>query len=740
MKTAARDILGEILTSGVDVHRCAAARALGEIATPGTVGLLRKALLDEDPDVRTDAAEALARLADPDCAEALMENLVGDPEPDVKKAALQGLVHMRHTPVIGLLRKLAVSRTEEIVWDEDEFYTEGWDSWVDLQLLAIQGLAELGAVEGVPDILKAMADEFGQDLTEPGTRALARLGAPGAEALGILLESDAVRLRRRVADAVASCDNPHAVPLIERMLKDTAPAVRQISALGLDPADPRLEPMFDDPDAKVRASIVNHAGASFPQKVAGLVDDPEPTVRIQVFRIIAARPELFTGEEEELAEALKKAIAGEARAASAAAIALVALKGEEGIMGMPSALLNAEKPLEFRLGLIEALKRAGPVAVPHLLRAAGDDSRRIRLNALTAVVDFAANDPIWPNPAGEGLLAALNGELVVPPDAPQQEETPQEAEAEAGAEGIPDGGEAEAEAGEVPDLAASLTAAPESTLDSIISGGGAETTDEEPGPEPFELDEQAQRLIRLAERRKMAKRKVSLEVEVAPHLDVRRFAANLLGEVVNPDVTEALLVVLDDDDAELREAALASLVQHGERTGRLPDHAAGPLLTLATAGNDGEGGTELRVLALRALGRVEGEEAEAVLRQHLADPDPLLRIEAVRALGNRAIADRQIEQCLEDDYPGVCLEAATSLIRTRGEEAAGPLAAFAFRHNGTYRQEIGRLLGAHAPRGGTEALLAVLQDEGMRRSWLVAIDALAEIFRHENDQEELKIA
>ena len=736
MKTAARDILGEILTSGVDVHRCAAARALGEIAAPGASGLLRKALLDEDPDVRTDAAEALARLADPDCAEALMENLVGDPEPDVKKAALRGLVKMRHAPVIGLLRKLAVSRTEEIVWDEDEFYTEGWDSWVDLQLLAIQGLAELGAVEGVPDILKAMADEFGQDLTEPGTRALARLGAPGAEALGILLESDAVRLRRRVADAVAACDNPHAAPLIERMLKDTAPAVRQIAALGLDPADPRLEPMFDDPDAKVRASIVHHAGASFPQKVAGLVDDPEPAVRIQVFRIIAARPELFGGEEEELADALKRAIAGEAKAASAAAIALVALKGEEGIRGMPSALLNAEKPLEFRLGLIEALKRAGPVAVPHLLCAAGDDNRRIRLNALTAVVDFAANDPIWPNAAGEGLLAALNGELVVPPDEPQQEGAPREATAEA--EETPDKGEAEAE--EVPDLAAPVADVQDSTLDSIISGGGTETTEEAPEPEAFELDEQAQRLIRLAEQRKMAKRKVSLEVEVAPHLDVRRFAATLLGEVVNPDVTEALLAVLDDDDAELREAALSSLVQHGERTGRLPDHAAGPLLALATAGDEGDGGTELRVLALRALGRVEGEEAEAVLRQHLADPDPLLRVEAVRALGNRGIADRQVEQCLEDDYPGVCLEAATSLIRNRGEEAAGPLAAFAFRHNGTYRHEIGRMLGAHAPRGGTEAMLAVLQDEEMRRSWLVAIDALAEIFRHENDQEELKIA
>ena len=79
-----------ILEGGADVHRCAAARALGQIKAPGSVDALIKALLDEDSDVRTDAAEALLALDDPSAAKALMRSLLGDPEPDVKKGRLAG--------------------------------------------------------------------------------------------------------------------------------------------------------------------------------------------------------------------------------------------------------------------------------------------------------------------------------------------------------------------------------------------------------------------------------------------------------------------------------------------------------------------------------------------------------------------------------------------------------------------------------------------------------------------------
>jgi len=70
-------VLSEILDNGVDVHRCLAAQALGSIGGEAVVEPLIAALLDEDEDVRTDAAAALSKLADPRSGKQLMENLLG---------------------------------------------------------------------------------------------------------------------------------------------------------------------------------------------------------------------------------------------------------------------------------------------------------------------------------------------------------------------------------------------------------------------------------------------------------------------------------------------------------------------------------------------------------------------------------------------------------------------------------------------------------------------------------------
>ncbi len=48
--------LSSILRDGVDIHRCAAAQALGAIGNTASVDILIEALLDEDEDVRPAAA------------------------------------------------------------------------------------------------------------------------------------------------------------------------------------------------------------------------------------------------------------------------------------------------------------------------------------------------------------------------------------------------------------------------------------------------------------------------------------------------------------------------------------------------------------------------------------------------------------------------------------------------------------------------------------------------------------
>jgi HEAT repeat protein len=753
-------VLSEILLEGVDVHRCAAARALGQIADQRSAGALQKALLDEDPDVRADAASALGEIAahgsTGDCAAdyagALMENLLGDPECDVKKAAIAALVEMDHRPLIPVLHSLVVSRGDEIAWDEDEIYTDGWDSWLDIQLMAIKGLGEFGAEEAVPEIVAALDDEMGQDISETAISALVKLGRPGAEALSRLMARGDARRRRRIADALSASSSPDLDALRDRCLGDDSAEVRLPVAVSMakqKPADPRLEPLFDDLDARVRMAMVTHAGARFPGLVRQRMDDPNSAVRAAAFAVVASCPELFT--EDGLADTVRTAISGEPGVATQAALAWVALVGEDALPALGRSLNDAQVPIAFRIGVIGSLQKIGRACVPYLLSVAGDENRQLRLATLTALADFAARDAIWPNSAGDGLLAALSGELV-----PEPEEIPEDTPVETPEEFLdnspiefpvdlppetdrPSETDLETDDGSGPESAAPAQEqrAP-STLDLILSGQADKAeagVEEEAAPAPIELTEDQHRLMALSKQRAISKKKIALESTVPPHLDVPRFAARLLGDVVHPDVTAHLIAALAGDDGEMHQAALNSLVQHGEKLGSLPKTGLEPLLTCIGGEN-----ADLRRLAVRALGWLDSEGVDQTLQGLLCDNDPHIRLEAVRALDLRGVADDRILACLKDEYSGVRLAAAAALARHRGPEVAGPLVEFAFADDGMYRRDVGRILGAFAREPATEKLLGILADDSLKRHWLVAIEALAEMYQQPEPQIELKVA
>ena len=83
------------------------------------------------------------------------------------------------------------------------------------------------------------------------------------------------------------------------------------------------------------------------------------------------------------------------------------------------------------------------------------------------------------------------------------------------------------------------------------------------------------------------------------------------------------------------------------------------------------------------------------------------------------VADQAIEACLTDSYLGVGLAAAKSLARHRDAGAVDALIDFAFRNDGTYRRDIGKLLGRFAPEPGAQRLIEILHDDRFRRDWLV---------------------
>ncbi len=725
MKTKARDRLTNILTDGIDVHRCAAARALGSMGLPESTGPLVAALLDEDPDVRTDAAFALGELNDPATAEKLMENLVGDPESDVKRAAIKALIAMRYEPVVPLLRKLAVSRSEEdVAWDEEAFYTDEWDSWIDIQMSAFEGLGVFAPEEAVPEIIEAMLDDEAQDLTEPGLRALARMGEAGALAIIDQYGLGDTRMCRRIVRAVGMSDNPHLDDLRGGMVTDIKPEIRRLALENLDATDERLKPLFGDEDGSVRAAVVKYAGLQNTLLLWDLIKDPAPEVRIEVFKIIKANPDKF--RDEDLVSAVQKAITGDPDAAKQAALALIALKGPEAAKGLLHVLSNAEIPQKFRVGVIEAIEKAGDIAVPALLQAAGDADRQLRLAALTALAEIASNDPKWPNDAGLGLITGLNGELVLPPEEVVEEVIEKEPLPEITEEIA---NEIDAELPLVAEKIEPVT----STLEAIKSNVPAAPVAE---PEEIEISEETQRFLDMTKRRKLGKRKLSWDTMASPHEDVQRFSARLLGSVVHKDVTDALIATLTQDtDEETRNGALFSLAKHGEKTGTMPEEALAPLQDLLNSDVP-----ETRALALRSMGWIKGADMDATLETFLTDPDPLVRVEAVKAMDHRNLATDTLINALNDKYQGVGIAAARALARLFGDDSADALVLFAVTNDGTYRRDIGKLLGQYAPDAGAARLLELLADEDQKSRWLVAIDALAELFQQPLQAETLKVA
>lgn len=729
MKVKANDRLTAILTDGIDVHRCAAARALGALGLPQSTAVLVKALLDEDPDVRVDAATALADVQDPKSARKLMDNLIGDPDADVKKMAITALVAMNYTPIIPILRLLTVSRGEDqIAWDEDEFYADGWDSWIDIQLASIEGLAAFAPTEAVPDILEALSDEMGQDLIEPGLRALARMGKAGADAVVSQYAHGNARLSRSVARAVGQSDNPHLDDLRGQLLADPSATIRALALQNLVATDTRLAPLFGDADPVVRAAVVQHAGLNNLPLLWDMIEDDAADVRVEVFKIIAANPDAFS--DEKLIEAVKKAIQGDPTAAKQAALALFALQGPKVAKGLTHVLGNSEIPRDFRIGVLETLEKAGQIAVPALLEAAGDEDRQLRLASLTVLANIAAADPAWPNDAGDGLLLALKGELILPPEEePEVEEVAPEPEVELDAAEME---EIEQEIADSLPLVAE-DAAEGSTLQSIMANKPDEPMAE---PEEIVLTDDQERMLDMARFRKLSKRKVSWETAVAPYLDVQRFSARLLGQVVNADVLEALILALDGEiDSETREAVLFSLARHGQETGELPEILAEPMQALLA-----DKQSETKVLATRVLGWVSGDQITQQLEVLLGNVDQLVRVEAVQALDHRNVAGEAVRKALWDKYLGVGIAAARALARIEGDKAVDVLVNFAVQHDGTYRRDIGRLLGQYAPLQGAKRLLDLLNDENKKTYWLVAIDALAELYQQPEPADTLLVA
>ncbi len=707
--------LAEFVTDGVDILRCAAARTLGRIGQQAAAPALQKALLDEDADVRTDVMTGLVNLADPSTADAIMENFLGDPCPEVKLAAIEALAKLHHEPAYPYLIKLVTERDPEINWDEQSFFEDGWDDWLDVQFAAIKAVGDLGLEEAVPQILAAMNDEMGQDVTSVSIPALARLGDPGIEAINALLVDSDSRVRRRICEELVPGRSTKMDKALDRCLKDKDAEVRQNAfktLLEYNSDDKRLAAFIRDEDADIRVMALEKIGDKYPSTIMESLQDNAAKVRQAAFRVIVRAPEKFA--REGFSEIVQQSIGGNPAVGGDAAVAWASLIGEASAPSLGQALENDSQPEPFRLGLVESLGLLGEAGFSYLAKAAGDANRQVRLKALTLLAETAKNTP-WPNKAGETLLAALNGDLVAAPEEPEQAEEAEQDIAVLDEPEVKEGGE-EKEA--------------VSTLEQLVNKG-IQTESPESDPEDIEevyLDEDDEHFINLSKLRALKKGKVSLDVEVAPHQDVRRFAARLLSDINRQGVVDALVETLGEDDVELKTAvldSLACLAESGEKPG---EKAADHILPEVSSVN-----ATVRLLAVRCLGWIGGKDVVDTLKQLAAEKDTAIRQEAVRSLGRLGEAREILVESLNDEYPGVRITAARWLAQNPDKDTIKQLVALTCGFEGMHGQDVASFLKPGDVPEAVELYLKVLEDEESKRVWRIAIDALGEVLAGRGD-------
>ena len=243
------------LADDSNVIRCAAAQVTAMLGDSQIAEPLVELLLDEDPDVRADAMAALVRCARPQDADAMLDSLAGDPEPDVKRAAIRSLTRLKHGPSLPLIAALAADRSEDqVAWQDD---TIGWDEWNDIQPEAIEALGAFGSETMVSTLREIYAGEWGPDLESLIFAALAKIPGSGIQALVDHASTTVGKTRSRAITALMQADPQLLEPLIPslRNSDDTDGRLLAIHALA-DDRDTLAEMALGDPSGPVRRAAL----------------------------------------------------------------------------------------------------------------------------------------------------------------------------------------------------------------------------------------------------------------------------------------------------------------------------------------------------------------------------------------------------------------------------------------------------------------------------------------------------
>lgn len=234
------------LSSPDAAARAEAATALGHLGAEGVAqakGIL-PLLSDANPTVRWAATDALARLAPlaGDLSAPLVQRLADD-DPGVRERARRGILDLG-APAGPALRGLLAEALPRV------------------RAEAIRLLAEIGASDpaAAADLERVLLSDEGTE-QEDAANALARMGAPGVEALRRALADERAEVAAWAAAALgrAGADAEPAIADLARALRRKGPprfaAAEALVRLGTPAATAALDAALSDPDEAVRAAV-----------------------------------------------------------------------------------------------------------------------------------------------------------------------------------------------------------------------------------------------------------------------------------------------------------------------------------------------------------------------------------------------------------------------------------------------------------------------------------------------------
>ncbi|MEM8956518.1 MAG: HEAT repeat domain-containing protein [Pseudomonadota bacterium] len=659
-----------------DVLRCAAVRALPRVTDDKTAlrAALTSALLDPDADVRSEAMEALARVATLGDVPVILRSLEGDPVREVKLASIDALRQLPDETATELLRALVLSRSEDRVAWEDE--GSDWEDWLDVQIAAIRALGDLGVTDAIDDMMAARDDEYGQQLDVPVFNALAAMGETGVSWLVAVISTEGGQAGQRAADVLARCA-PYALrTYIDTLVGSEDARLRRLAVAQIAPDEALLEMLaLKDADPGVRRVALERAAPVQPELAVRALRDSDASVQAIALETLSD-PLPSEDREAILDNMLAWLRRGSPALMRAAATKLAELAPDRAEAELLALISDEQRPLGARVAAASALGMLiPPPTVNRVASLLSNPAQQVRSRLLGLLSDRVLAGDI----EAQAILAdAISGTLLSEEHA-VREHSRERAGLDVALSKDDGGGSGRIritrDGDIVEDEDLSSGADPQgSTLDSILatqlSGPElAEDTPEESAPK----------------RRK--RRAVEGPVAIAKALSLEAVQTTAAATVA--DLEAPILAQADTLTEEVRRAAWQCLAR------RVTPHSPSDDAPAAAQSAIGDPDPVVRLAAYQILLRKFAEEA--LVQRASRDEDALIRAEAVRVLPPDsalahladpvlAVRSAALEQLAIAERPDLAAAAFDRLVEAERSDtlsslfsASAPATAYAFR-------------------------------------------------------------